>query len=52
MMMGIGVGSDGLSYRFQREVVDRLNFSEKEIRGIMARFGEKLQHVEDLTGLS
>jgi putative nucleotidyltransferase with HDIG domain len=52
MMMGIGVGSDGLSYRFHREVVDRLNFSEKEIRGIMARFGEKLQHVEDLTSLS
>jgi putative nucleotidyltransferase with HDIG domain len=48
MMMGIGVGSDGLSYRFHQEAVDRLGFSERDFQDIIAGYGEKLQQVEGL----
>lgn len=46
MMMGIGVGSDGLSYRFHQEVVERLELTERNFQEIMAGFGEKFQEVE------
>lgn len=52
MMMGIGVGSDGLAYRFHREVFEQLNFSDKDIQEIMLGFGEKLERVESLVSLS
>lgn len=48
MMMGIGGGSDGLAYRFHREVADRLNFSERDFQEIIAEFGGELQEVENL----
>lgn len=48
MMMGIGVGSDGLAYRFHRQVADRLNFSERDFQEIIAEFGGELQEVENL----
>lgn len=48
MMMGIGVGSDGLSYRFHQEVVERLELTERNFQEIMAGFGEKLQEVETM----
>ncbi len=48
MMMGIGVGSDGLAYKFHRGVVDRLKFTEKDLQEVMAGFGEKMQQVESL----
>jgi putative nucleotidyltransferase with HDIG domain len=52
MMMGIGVGSDGLAYRFHRGVVELLNFSERDIQEIMLGFGEKFERVERLISLS
>ena len=52
MMMGIGVGSDGLAYRFHREVFEQLNFSDTDIQEIMLGFGEKLERVESLVSLS
>ena len=48
MMMGIGVGSDGLAYRFHREVFEQLNFSDRDIQEIMLGFGEKLERVIEL----
>lgn len=48
MMIGVGVGSDGLAYRFRRDVVDHLGFSDRDIQKVMAGFGEKLRKVEDL----
>ena len=47
MMMGIGVGSDGLAYRFHKDVVERLGFSEKDFQEVIAGFGEKLHQVEE-----
>jgi len=46
--MGIGVGSDGLAYRFHRKVIDKLDLTEKDLQIIMASFGEKMKEVEDL----
>jgi putative nucleotidyltransferase with HDIG domain len=48
MMMGIGVGSDGLAYRFRGDVARELGFSEKDFQEVMAGFGETFHHVEEL----
>lgn len=48
MMMGIGVGSDGLAYRFHRKVIKRLDLTEKDLQVIMAAFVERMQEVDDL----
>jgi len=48
MMMGIGVGSDGLAYRFHKDAVKFLDLTERDFQEIMSSFGEKLQEVEDL----
>ena len=52
MMMGIGVGADGLSYRFHEDVVNKLGFTEVDFQALMAGFGEKLSHVEELMHLT
>ncbi len=48
MMMGIGVGSDGLAYRFHHDVVKRLELTQRDFQEIIAGFGEKLQQVESM----
>ena len=48
MMMGIGVGSDGLAYRFHSKVIDALDFSERDLQALIASFGDKLFEVEAL----
>lgn len=52
MMIGIGVGADGLSYRYYQEVMDRLNFTDVELQETIANFWEKLEGVEELVKLS
>ncbi len=52
MMMGVGGGLDGLAYRFHKEVINRLEFTERDLQEIMAMFGEKLQYVESLVSMS
>lgn len=52
MMMGIGVGSDGLAYRFHQEVADRLELTERDFQEIIAGFGEKIHQVESLVSIS
>lgn len=52
MMIGIGVGSDGLSYRFNREIVEELGFSDNDIQEVIMGFGEKMKEVEDLVNIA
>ena len=51
MMMGVGVGSDGLAYRFRHEVAIDLGFTEKDFQEVMAGFGDKFQYVEELLNI-
>ena len=52
MMIGIGVGSDGLSYRYHQDVIDRLRITDIDLQMIIADFWEKLKSVEELVNLS
>jgi len=52
MMIGIGVGADGLAYRYHQDIVDRLNFSDIDLQITIADFWEKLKSIEDLVQLS
>jgi putative nucleotidyltransferase with HDIG domain len=48
MMMGQGVGSDGLSYRFKHRVMENLDISAADVLLIIAEFGIKMQEIEAL----
>ncbi len=48
MTMGIGVGSDGLAYRFHKEALEKLGFTDREYQEVIAGFGEKIGQVEEL----
>ena len=48
MMMGQGVGSDGLSYRFKDQAMKELGFSADDVAMIIAEFGINMQEVEEL----
>ena len=52
MMIGIGVGADGLAYRYQQEIVDKLKFTEVDIQMTIAEFWENLRTIEELVHLS
>ena len=52
MMVGVGLGADGLAYRFDNSILESLEFTENDIQEIMAGFGEKLEDVEELVGIS
>lgn len=48
MMVGSGVGSDGLSYRFKSQVMEELGVSADDISMIIAEFGINMQEIEEL----
>ena len=48
MMMGNGVGSDGLAYRFKQQVMKGLNISAQDVLMIIANFGINMQEVDTL----
>lgn len=48
MIMGIGVGSDGLAYRFHPKVIKKLQLSDNDLQIIMADFAGKMTEVDDL----
>ena len=52
MMIGVGVGSDGLAYRYYQDIVDLLHFSDIDIQKTIANFWEKFRGVEELVNLS
>lgn len=48
MMLGFGVGSDGMSYRFKEKAMTQLGISADDISIIIAEFGIHIQEVEEL----
>lgn len=48
MMMGSGVGSDGLSYRFKSQAMKELGLSADDVFMIIADFSSNMKEVEDL----
>ncbi len=48
MMMGNGVGADGLSYRFKDQLMKIHNISHSDITAIMAEFGVNMNEVKIL----
>jgi putative nucleotidyltransferase with HDIG domain len=51
MMMGTGVGADGLSYRFKDHVMKAHGLSADDVSMIIADFGMNMQEVEDLLNI-
>ncbi len=51
MMMGVGVGSDGLSYRFYKDVAKFLNLNEKDVEETIKGFSDQIKRVEALIGI-
>ncbi len=48
MMIGIGVGSDGLAYRFNDQAIRELGMKPDDVSKLMAQFVIDMQEVEDL----
>jgi hypothetical protein len=48
MMIGIGVGSDGLAYRFHEQAMTELGMESKDISKIIAQFAVNMEKVENL----
>jgi len=47
MMMGMGVGADGLAYRFHQEAMDAIDITAETLSRIIADFACRIQEVED-----
>ena len=48
MMVGIGVGADGMAYRFNEQVMRELGMDPDDISKIISRFAAHMKEVEDL----
>lgn len=48
MMIGIGTGSDGLSYRFDHALIEKMGLSERDLQKIMVGISDKLGEIESL----
>lgn len=52
MMMGSGVGADGLSYRFKDQLMKMHHISHTDVTMIIAEFGVSMQEVETLLNMA
>lgn len=52
MMMGLGVGSDGLSYRFKQNVIADYHLTADDISMIIADFAYDMQEIEVLLNIT
>ena len=52
MMIGQGVGADGLAYRYYQEAVDQLKLTAVDIQRIIVRFREKYEEINALINIS
>ena len=48
MMIGVGVGSDGLAYRFRDETIRELGLTADDVAHIIAEYGANMQEIENL----
>nr|WP_320190580.1 HDOD domain-containing protein [uncultured Desulfobacter sp.] len=48
MMMGMGVGADGLAYRFHRQAMEHIGISAEDTLKIIAEFTGRMEEVEAL----
>jgi len=51
MMIGVGVGSDGLAYRFKNQVINKLDMKADDIAMIIAQFGIDMREIEELLNI-
>ena len=52
MMIGIGVGSDGLAYRFHDQAMTALGMESKDISKTIAQFAVNMEKVENLFNMA
>jgi hypothetical protein len=52
MMIGQGVGADGLAYRYYKDAVDRLHMTALDLQQIIVRFREQYAQIEEMIQLS
>jgi putative nucleotidyltransferase with HDIG domain len=52
MMMGVGIGEDGLAYRFHSDVIKNLNITHEDIKMIIADFAQEMYRVEELISIA
>ena len=52
MMMGVGIGEDGLAYRFHGDVIKSLNITHEDIAMIIADFTQEMHKVEGLINVT
>lgn len=48
MMLGVGVGADGLAYRFQEQATELLGLSDTDLQRILADFALRMERLEAL----
>ena len=48
MMLGVGVGADGLSYRFEQQVIELLGLSDTDIQMLLVEFEMQKDRTEGL----
>jgi putative nucleotidyltransferase with HDIG domain len=51
MMMGAGVGMDGLAYRFKNEAMNKLGMTADDIAMVIAQYGIDMQEIEELLNI-
>lgn len=52
MMIGVGVGSDGLSYRYHNEVMEKLGISPTGLQLFIMNYWENMRNVEELINIT
>jgi len=51
MMIGIGVGSDGLAYRFRDMTLRELGLNADDMALMIAEYGANMQEIENLLNI-
>jgi putative nucleotidyltransferase with HDIG domain len=49
-LMGIGTGTDGLTYRFAEEVLTRLDYTSRDIEDIILQYAGEKEKIDQLIG--